>query len=54
MNRDDLCYESTVSLARLIRTGEVSPSEAVNTYLDRIERVDGRVHSYLHGRHAIV
>jgi amidase len=48
MNRDDLCYESTVSLARRIRAGEVSPSEAVNAYLERIERVDPRVHSYLH------
>src|SRR5262245_41144739 len=48
MNRDDLCYESTVSLARRIRAGEVSPREAVNAYLERIERVDPRVHSYLH------
>src|SRR5262244_1179473 len=48
MNRDDLCYESTVSLARGIRAGEVSPREAVNAYLERIERVDPRVHGYLH------
>jgi amidase len=48
VNRDDLCYESTVSLARRIRAGEVSPVEAVDAYLDRIERVDPRVHSYLY------
>jgi amidase len=48
VNRDDLCYESTVSLARLIRSREVSPRDAVNAYLERIERVDPRVHSYLH------
>ena len=48
MNPDDLCYESTVSLARRIRAGEVSPLQAVNAYLERIERVDPRVHSYLH------
>jgi amidase len=48
MNRDALCYESTVSLARRIRAGEVSPLQAVNAYLERIERVDARVHSYLH------
>jgi len=48
VNRDDLCYESTVSLARRIRAGEVSPSQAVNAYLDRIERVDPQVRSYLH------
>jgi amidase len=48
VNRDDLCYESTVSLARRIRAGEVSPLQAVNAYLERIERIDPRVHSYLH------
>jgi len=48
VNREDLCYESTVSLARRIRAKEVSPLEAVNAYLERIERVDPRVHSYLH------
>jgi amidase len=48
VNRDDLCYESTVSLARRIRAGEVSPLQAVDAYLERIERVDPHVHSYLH------
>ena len=48
MNRDDLCYEPTTSLARLIRAGEVSPTQAVDAYLDRIAHVDPRVHSYLH------
>jgi amidase len=48
VNRDDLCYESTVSLARRIRAGEVSPSQAVDAYLDRIARVDPRVFGYLH------
>jgi amidase len=48
VNRDALCYASTVSLARRIRAGEVSPLQAVNAYLERIERVDPRVHSYLH------
>ena len=48
MNRTDLCYESTVSLARRIRAGEVSPRDAVSAYLERIERVDPRLHGYLH------
>jgi Asp-tRNA(Asn)/Glu-tRNA(Gln) amidotransferase A subunit family amidase len=48
VNRDDLCYDSTVSLARRIRVGEVSPLDAVDAYLERIERIDPRVHSYLH------
>jgi len=48
VNRDDLCYESSVVLARRIRAGEVSPLQAVDAYLDRIERVDPQVHAYLH------
>ncbi|MEW6272556.1 MAG: amidase [Thermodesulfobacteriota bacterium] len=48
MNRDDLCYDSTVSLAGRIRAGEVSPTDAVHAYLERIERVDPAVHAYLH------
>ena len=41
VNRDDLCHESTVSLARRIRAGEVSPVQAVNAYLERIEAICG-------------
>ncbi len=48
MNRDDLCYEPTVSLARRIRAGEVAPLDALDAFLDRIARVDPRVHAYLH------
>ena len=48
MNRDDLCYQPTVDLARRIRAGEVSPRQAVDAYLDRIARVDPKVDSYLH------
>ena len=48
MNRDDLCYEPTGALARQIRAGEVSPRQAVDAYLERIEQVDPRVHGYLH------
>jgi Asp-tRNA(Asn)/Glu-tRNA(Gln) amidotransferase A subunit family amidase len=48
VNRDDLCYEPMVSLARRIRVGEVSPLQAAEAYLERIERVDPRVHGYLH------
>jgi amidase len=48
VHRDDLCYEPTVSLARRIRGGDLSPLEAVDAYLERIERADRLVHSYLH------
>jgi amidase len=48
VNRDDLCYEPTVDLARRIRAGEVSPRQAVDAYVDRIARVDSKLDSYLH------
>jgi amidase len=48
VDRDDLCYEPVTSLARRIRAREVSPRQAVDAYLERIERVDPRVHAYLH------
>jgi len=52
---DDLCYESTVRLAHRIRGGELSPLEAVRAYLERIARIDGELHAYLHvaGDHAL-
>lgn len=43
-----LCYDSTVSLARRIRSRDVSPRDAVDAYLDRIARIDPHLHSYLH------
>lgn len=33
--------------ARLVRTGKVSPVDLVQGYLDRIQRWDGRLHSYI-------
>jgi aspartyl-tRNA(Asn)/glutamyl-tRNA(Gln) amidotransferase subunit A len=38
---------SLVDLAERLRTGELSPREAVQSYLDRIERIDGAVNSYI-------
>jgi aspartyl-tRNA(Asn)/glutamyl-tRNA(Gln) amidotransferase subunit A len=38
---------SVVDLAERLRTGELSPREAVQSYLDRIERIDGAVNSYI-------
>ena len=38
---------SVVDLARRIRAGEVSPREAVQSYLDRIERLDGEINAYI-------
>jgi aspartyl-tRNA(Asn)/glutamyl-tRNA(Gln) amidotransferase subunit A len=38
---------SVVDLAERLRTGELSAREAVQSYLDRIERIDGAVNSYI-------
>jgi aspartyl-tRNA(Asn)/glutamyl-tRNA(Gln) amidotransferase subunit A len=38
---------SVVDLADRLRTGELSPREAVQLYLDRIERIDGALNSYI-------
>jgi aspartyl-tRNA(Asn)/glutamyl-tRNA(Gln) amidotransferase subunit A len=38
---------SVVEVARRIRAGELSPREAVESYLDRIESIDGPINSYL-------
>jgi aspartyl-tRNA(Asn)/glutamyl-tRNA(Gln) amidotransferase subunit A len=38
---------SVVPLAERLRAGELSPREAVQSYLDRIERIDGALNSYI-------
>jgi aspartyl-tRNA(Asn)/glutamyl-tRNA(Gln) amidotransferase subunit A len=38
---------SVVELAKRLRAGELSPREAVQSYLDRIDRIDGAVNSYI-------
>jgi aspartyl-tRNA(Asn)/glutamyl-tRNA(Gln) amidotransferase subunit A len=38
---------SVARLARRIRAGEVSPREAVQSYLDRIERLDGELNAFI-------
>lgn len=43
----DLCFLSIREASSLMRAGELSPVELVQAYLDRIEAVDGRLHSYL-------
>ena len=47
MNRAEIPYLSTTELAACIETKQVSPVEAVEAYLDRIERVDPAVNSYI-------
>ena len=47
MNKSGLPFLSASDLSRLIQSKEVSPIEATEAYLDRIESEDFRFHSYL-------
>ncbi len=46
-SNDDLAFTSATELRALIASGEVSPVEVTELYLDRIERLDSRLNSYL-------
>ena len=47
MNQADIPFLSATQLAQLIRSKEVSPVEATQAYLDRIEAVDGQLNAYI-------
>jgi len=47
MDRDDVPFLSATELASLIQAKEISPVEAVEAYLDRIDRVDPKVNAYV-------
>jgi amidase len=44
---DELAFASALEQAELVRRREVSPVELVELYLERIERLDGRLGSYV-------
>ncbi len=47
VNKSEIPFLSATELSRLIRTREVSPVEATEAYLARIESVDGKLNSYI-------
>ena len=47
MNKTDIPFLPAIRLGELIRGKEVSPVEATEAYLDRIDAVDGRLNSYI-------
>ena len=55
MDKADIPFLSTAELSRLIQKKEVSPVEATEAYLERIERVDEKLNSYITvtGEHAL-
>src|SRR5882672_9069576 len=44
---DELTFTSVSELAQAIRAGKVGPVEATRAYLDRIARLDPRLHAYI-------
>ncbi|HEX8053169.1 MAG TPA: amidase family protein, partial [Thermoleophilaceae bacterium] len=46
MDATDLAYAGIARQAELIRARELSPTELVNLYLDRIERIDPRLNAF--------
>ena len=47
MEKADIPFLSATELSQLIEKKEVSPVEAVEAYLERIDRVDGKLNSYI-------
>jgi aspartyl-tRNA(Asn)/glutamyl-tRNA(Gln) amidotransferase subunit A len=47
MNTADIAFLSATGLGELVRDKEVSPVEATTAYLDRIQAIDGKLHSYI-------
>ena len=47
MNKADIPFLSATALGELIRQREVSPVEATEAYLERIDVIDSTLHSYI-------
>ena len=47
MNKQEIPFLSLAELSRLIEAKEVSPVEATEAYLERIDRLDGKFNSYI-------
>jgi amidase len=44
--KDDVAFAGAARIAELIRAKEISPSELVETYLERISRIDPKLNAY--------
>ena len=47
MSGDEIVFLDIAALAGAIARKELSPVEAVQAYVDRIERLDGALHAYI-------
>jgi len=47
---EKLCYSTATEIARKIRTKELTPTEVIDTFLDRIEKLNGSVNAFTYVR----
>lgn len=47
MNKSDVPFLSASELSRLMAAKEISPVEAAEAYLERIETLNGKLHAYV-------
>ena len=47
MGNNDIAFLSASEISRAILEGEVTPGEVVQTYLDRIDRLDPSLFAYI-------
>jgi len=46
MNGDEICWSPACDLARMVRTGDVSPVHVIESFLARIDRINPRINAY--------
>ncbi len=47
MDSNEIAFLSAASTASAVRLGEITPTDAVQAYLDRIDRMDSRLRAYI-------
>ena len=47
MESNELTFLSAAATADAVRSGDVTPTDAVQAYLDRIDQLDSRLHAYI-------
>ena len=47
MDSNEIAFLSAASTASAVRSGEITPTDAVHAYLDRIDRMDSRLRAYI-------
>ena len=47
MNDDDLAFRSVAELSRRLQVGEVSATQVVDAFLDRIDSYDEHLHAFV-------